>query len=344
MKTTKSIELFLLYIFCCINFTSCDPANNEEDDIIWDFAPIVLYISVQDAQGSDLLNPFTKGSIAYQGIKAIYKGETYEKDAPLNERTRAYMAHFTGLQTWIDKDGKYYLTFGEFNGDHTFDNEKVEIDWNDGKERSVITFSSKLTWKSKNEPVFDRKFCLNGQEIDPKQGLVITRTPSQSKQKYDIIAVEYGIDAETDKIKEEIKTDLERNSPYTNGESYSISMQEKKSGTYTLLGSDDLSITKKEFAIEETETHGMYGITTEIAKTCKLIPPDDQIYSHIKLKLGMDGRKSSSTFNIFISRPYNFWTYEDLTEYYKNKYPDGKVKEVVRLLKSKPHYSQLSNK
>ena len=425
MKTTKSIGLFLLCIFCCINFTSCDPANNGEDDLIWDFSPIVLYISVQDAQGNDLLNPLTKGSIANQGIKAIYKGETYEKDAPLNERTRAYMAYFTGLQTGVSKDGKYYLTFGEFNGDHTFDNEKVEIDWNDGKEPSVITFSSKLTWKSKKEPVFDRKFCLNGQEIDQKQGLVITsppsqseqkfdivaveygidvetdeikekikadleskspytngesysisiqeknsgtytllnsdgfpitkkefaieeaeaqkqglvitRTPSQSEQKFDIVAVEYGIDVETDEIKEKIKADLESKSPYTNGESYSISIQEKNSGTYTLLNSDGFPITKKEFAIEEAEAHGMYGITTEIAKTCRLIPPDDQIYNHIKLKLGIDGEKSSNTFNIFIGRPYNFWIYEDLTEYYKDKYPDGKVKEIVRLLKSKPN-------
>lgn len=337
MRTTKSIGLFLLCIFCCINFTSCDPANNGGDDLIWDFAPIVLYISVQDAQGNDLLNPLTKGSIANQGIKAIYKGETYEKDAPLNERTRAYMAYFTGLQTEVSKDGKYYLTFGEFNGDHTFDNEKVEIDWNDGKEPSVITFSSKLTWKSKKEPVFDRKFCLNGQEIDQKQGLVITRTPSQSEQKFDIVAVEYGIDVETDEIKEKIKADLESKSPYTNGESYSISIQEKNSGTYTLLNSDGFPITKKEFAIEEAEAHGMYGITTEIAKTCRLIPPDDQIYNHIKLKLGIDAEKSSNTFNIFIGRPYNFWIYEDLTEYYKDKYPDGKVKEIVRLLKSKPN-------
>ena len=38
-------------------------------------------------------------------------------------------------------------------------------------------FSSKLTWKSKKEPVFDRKFCLNGQEIDQKQGLVNYQPP-----------------------------------------------------------------------------------------------------------------------------------------------------------------------
>ena len=105
-------------------------------------------------------------------------------------------------------------------------------------------FSSKLTWKSKKEPVFDRKFCLNGQEIDQKQGLVITRPPSQSEQKFDIVAVEYGIDVETDELKKKLKADLESKSPYTNGESYSISIQEKNSGTYTLLNSDGFPITK----------------------------------------------------------------------------------------------------
>lgn len=338
MKTTKSIGLFLLSIFCCINFTSCDPANNEGDDLIWDFSPIVLYISVQDTQGNDLLNPLTKGSIANQGIKAIYKGETYEKDAPLKERTRAYMAYFAGLQTEINRDGKYYLTFGEFNGDQTFDNEKVEIDWNDGKEKSVITFSSKLTWKSKKEPIFNRKFCLNGEEISLKEGFVITKSSSQSEQKFDILSVEYGIEAETDEIKEKIKADLESKSPYTKGEAYNIAIQEKNSGKYTLFNSEGLPIADKEFVIKETEAHGVYGITAEIAKAFRLIPPEDQIYSHIKLKLDINGEKSSNTFNIFTTRPNIFWIYEDLTEYYKDKYPDGKVKEVVRLLKSKPNY------
>lgn len=339
MKTTKLIGLFLLCIFCCINFTSCDPANNDnEDDLIWDFAPIVLYISVQDAQGNDLLNPLTKGSIANQGIKAIYKGQTYEKDVPV-ERTRAYMAYFAGLQTEINKDGKYYLTFGEFNGDRTFDNEKVEIDWNDGKEKSVITFSSKLTWKSKKEPVFNRKFCLDGEEISLKEGFVITKSPSQSGQNFDILSVEYDIDAETDEIKEKIKADLESKSPYTNGETYNVAIQDKNSGKYTLFNSDGSSIADKEFVIKETEAHGFYGITAEIAKAFRLLPPENQIYSHIKLKLDINGKETSNIFNIFTTRPNIFWIYEDLTEYYKSEYPDGKVKEVVRLLKSKPNYS-----
>ena len=70
-----------------------------------------------------------------------------------------------------------FLTFGEFNGDDTFDNEKVIIDWNDGTQ-DVITFSSKLIWKSKNKPVFDRKFCLNGKDNGLQfGGFVIIKEP-----------------------------------------------------------------------------------------------------------------------------------------------------------------------
>ena len=76
---------------------------------------------------------------------------------------------------------------------------------------------SSLTWKSKKEPVFDRKFCLNGQEIDQKQGLVITSPPSQSEQKFDIVAVEYGIDVETDEIKEKIDN-IEKYRPFSERE------------------------------------------------------------------------------------------------------------------------------
>ena len=127
-------------------------------------------------QGNDLLNPETPGNIAKQGIKAIYNGKIYEKDVPISQ-TKAYLAHFNGLQTMKFETGKYFLTFGEFNGDDTFDNEKVIIDWNDGTQ-DVITFSSKLIWKSKNKPVFDRKFCLNGKDNGLQfGGFVIIKEP-----------------------------------------------------------------------------------------------------------------------------------------------------------------------
>ena len=154
MKATHTLYLLFISLLCVAGFTACDDSGS--DDMIWDFAPIELYIAVQDAQGNDLLNP--------------------EKDVPISQ-TKAYLAHFNGLQTMKFETGKYFLTFGEFNGDDTFDNEKVIIDWNDGTQ-DVITFSSKLIWKSKNKPVFDRKFCLNGKDNGLQfGGFVIIKEP-----------------------------------------------------------------------------------------------------------------------------------------------------------------------
>lgn len=173
MKTTHFFCSLFVSLACLVGFTACNNSNDEGDDdmILWDFAPIVLYIEVQDAQGNDLLNPETPGCIAQQGIKAIYNGKTYEKDIPVVQ-TRDYLARLYGLQTIKSKAGKYVLTFGEFNGDDTFDNEQVTIDWNDGTQ-DVITFSSKLTWKSEKEPAINRKFYLNGKDTGLEHGSFI---------------------------------------------------------------------------------------------------------------------------------------------------------------------------
>lgn len=173
MKATRILYLLFIPLLYIAGLTVCDDLG---DDIIWDFAPIELHIAVQDGQGNDLLNPETPGNLTQQGIKAIYNGKTYEKDAPVSQ-TKTYLAHFKGLQTMNLETGKYVITFGEFNGDNTFDNEQVIIDWNDGTQ-DVITFSSKLTWKSKKKPLFDRKFCLNGKDNGLQSGdFVIIKEP-----------------------------------------------------------------------------------------------------------------------------------------------------------------------
>lgn len=166
MKIKNLFGIVLLFLYA-ISFISCE----SEESMMWDFYPIVLQISVQDAQGNDLLNPETEGSIANQGIKAIYRGEIYQKDESI-DRTRAYQASFQGLQTsQSENDGLYYLTFGEFNGDETFRKEEIVIDWNDNTS-DKISFSNRLTWATKNKPVIKREFYLNGKEID-RSGIFI---------------------------------------------------------------------------------------------------------------------------------------------------------------------------
>ena len=106
MKATHTLYLLFITLLCVAGFTACDDSGS--DDMIWDFAPIELHIAVQDAQGNDLLNPETPGNIAKQGIKAIYNGKIYEKDVPISQ-TKAYLAHFNGLQTMKFETGKYFL-------------------------------------------------------------------------------------------------------------------------------------------------------------------------------------------------------------------------------------------
>lgn len=163
MKLSKIWSMMMLSAAAC-GLVACSD-NNDEVDMIWDFAPISLYVEVQDKAGNDLLNPDTEGSIAHQGIKVTVRGKTYEKDSLANDilHSRAYLAVFTGMQTRQKSDGTFYLEIGEFFGDDNVENETAIIDWNDGT-KDTLSFSNNLTWPSKNEPAIDRHFYLNGKE------------------------------------------------------------------------------------------------------------------------------------------------------------------------------------
>ncbi|MGI6792831.1 hypothetical protein ACMYZ5_00660 [Bacteroides sp. KG68] len=242
----RTIHIPSLYLFCLIVSTAC-ASDNGDNSMIWDFAPIELHISVQDAQAHDLLNPETPGNIAKQGIKAIYKDKIYKKDVPVNQ-TKAYKSRFNGLQTQKTEEGKYFLTFGEFEGNETFKDEKIIIDWNDGTQ-DVITFSSKLTWKSQNEPVFSRKFYLNGEDNGLNLGnFIIIKEPSPItsiiSSKFIITDTHYGIDADN---KEKISDDLSNNPLYPIGSAFTIEFVDKilsigSTGKYTLLATDNTSL------------------------------------------------------------------------------------------------------
>lgn len=344
MKTKHLIGFCLLSLLCAVGFTACDEIETEGDDmILWDFVPIELCIAVQDAEGNDLLNPDTPGNIANQGIKAIYKETIYEKDAPISQ-TRAYMPRFTGLQTIKSKEGVYFLTFGEFAGDKTFDNEQVIIDWNDGT-KDVITFSNKLSWKSKNEPVIDRTFSLNGKETEEQSaGFIITKAPAAlptTNGQYTVTDVRYGIDADN---ATEIEADLQQHLLYPAGSSFVLQMDNKISfegdkGKFTWKNAD--SSIQKSGELTYVRGTGL-GIPEDTKSFIKLQMPGSQIYSYLLWKVNF-GNETSDYHILVVSKPstkssfapsIDLWMYEDLTAYYQTKFPESNVKGVTRVFVS----------
>lgn len=151
----KTIVCLLLCTLGMGMFTACHDEDNP-DNIIWDYAPITLYLHATDAEGNNLLDPDYEGNILGRNISATFGDSTYHIYRREAE-TRYYLAHFYGLYLWTDIEP--CLTFGEFQGERTYTNESVTIDWQNGQ-KDVITFSNKLIKAGKIE----RSYTLNGKK------------------------------------------------------------------------------------------------------------------------------------------------------------------------------------
>lgn len=168
LKVMKKFFAVLFLASGLLSFTSCseDP-DGPEPGMIWDIAPFVINITVSDKDGNDLLNPETSLSIANNGIKAIFGGETFEMDSmPVADgQSRAILAVFRGLYSYQGSDGRYRLSFGEFAGDRNYDPQELVIDWNDGTPNDTIVFSHSFWWEN-HEPNQKTIVYLNGKETD----------------------------------------------------------------------------------------------------------------------------------------------------------------------------------
>lgn len=161
----KFKKVFMLSLLCAaMGFTGCDDGDGPDPDTIWDIYPFAINIYVTDKQGNDLLNPETENSIADNGIKAIFRGNTYEKDSTVAGNSRAILAFFYGLASFEYND-TYGLSFGDFNGETNFERETLVLDWNDGSKRDTITFSRRFWWKN-HKPQSENTFWLNGVETE----------------------------------------------------------------------------------------------------------------------------------------------------------------------------------
>lgn len=167
-------------------FVACDDKGDadfkEEDDIlIWDFAPFDVEVKLVDEAGVNMLNPTVEGNWIGQPFAMTYKDEEYglnwDKLVPdgYAPEGRACIAQFYGLacgQTcywngshwdWIEND--YYLSFGEFAGD---DNHDLLIDlYVPGRDLPYkITVEHRFGWKSKNEPRICTKIWLDEEPVE----------------------------------------------------------------------------------------------------------------------------------------------------------------------------------
>lgn len=162
MKTLKSFRILLSFLIMGFSFAACD-----NEDKLWDIAPIILQIQLSNENGEDLLHPDTPGSYADKTITATYQGKTYTKDVFEDNKIpygRAYLATLFGIYTVQQNNGCYALKFGELDGEETYENETITLDWADGTQ-DVITFSSRLKWKG-GKPKFNNWYKLNGKEVD----------------------------------------------------------------------------------------------------------------------------------------------------------------------------------
>ena len=172
--TFQKVLTFLVPIFL---LCSC----GDDDDIIWDMAPVNVMVNIQDTNGNNLLSPSVPGNLQGKKIVADYQGQEYELNWDASDRTRYYMPIFSGLKLqsgytlsgdyFVPDQNKIYLSFGEFDGE---DNQDISISlyiegysntWN-------ISVSHRIKWKG-NTPLVTNTATLNGENI-PYDKIIIT--------------------------------------------------------------------------------------------------------------------------------------------------------------------------
>ena len=158
----------------------CSCGDDEEDELIWDMAPVNVMIHIQDNDGNNLLSPSVSGNLQGKKIVAEYQGEEYELNWNASKGTRFYMPFFSGLtlQAGYTQSGdhfepdqnKNYLSFGEFDGAQ---NQDITISLNiDGyPDPWVISVAHRIKWKG-NTPQVTNTTSLNG-KVMPYDEIII---------------------------------------------------------------------------------------------------------------------------------------------------------------------------
>ena len=159
-------------ILCLVTsmLVSCN-SDEAEDDVIYDFQPVIVTFDIQNLDGKSRLQPDSEGCVADSDIKLIYKNQEYAvRQIPPSPETgrisRMYLAHFYGLYyNRYDQNASagqsLLLNVGEFDGAENLD-ETFTIR-HDGKE-DEFHIIHRVQWKG-DTPHTITKLYLNGSEI-----------------------------------------------------------------------------------------------------------------------------------------------------------------------------------
>ncbi|MDE6717707.1 MAG: hypothetical protein K2J70_05905 [Muribaculaceae bacterium] len=172
----NSLLILISALLPLLFFTAC----NNDENLIWDIAPVNLSIHIKDADGNNMLSPAVAGNLRGKKITAEYRGEEYELNWD-QDQTRAYLPVFRGLtigmeyiqtpQGYEADPARTYMSFGEFDGAKDQDISIIlRIEGYSGE--WLINVTHRIKWK-RGKPQISNTSTLNGQETD-YSNIVIT--------------------------------------------------------------------------------------------------------------------------------------------------------------------------
>lgn len=158
MRRTHLVLICLVLLFTS---NSCS-SDGPDPDVIWDFYNYSIEFNVGN---SNLLNDETflsKVKIAYNGKEYKYSKEDSEYYL---RATYCYPLAVRCYNASRDKNKpNNILGFGEFRPDDNYKNQKLTIDWGNGRVDEV-EFDIYLTWK-KGDPTVHKRLKINGVETE----------------------------------------------------------------------------------------------------------------------------------------------------------------------------------
>ena len=192
----RKVTLMFFLAIAAMCMTGCSDNNNDDDCIIVDWTPVMLWVELVDENGNDLLDPSNETKW-YDGATITYRGKTYTAEdttdkiytdnttnAPANCATRYLLPVEYGFKLirkeWQFKDEKgFILLFGQIDGAQDMDEDLV-ITWPDGKQNTIHYHCSDHNYK---EVSVIRWYALDGVRQESNRFVITTTTSCKSEDR-----------------------------------------------------------------------------------------------------------------------------------------------------------------